>query len=186
VGQAHPRRTKPALTASAHLLPFNELDPASFERLCFWLVVKAGYERAEHYGLAGSDQGRDITAYRRVQGVSQRWYFQAKRMARPTTAVLRSEIDKISSLAAANPELAPVGVIFILSGTASGALRDNVRSYAARMHLECEFWARSELDQRVKAHPELLREFFALPPDWEILRSRFHWHLLSSSIGSLN
>ena len=167
MGQAHDRGGKPKLTASAHLLPFNELDPASFERLCFWLVVKAGYERAEHYGLAGSDQGRDVMAYRRVMGVSQRWHFQAKRMARPTVAALRTEIDKISALAAADPELASVGVVFVLSGTASAALRDSVRTYAAHAHLECEFWARSELDQLVKGHPELLREFFALPPGWD-------------------
>ena len=38
-------------------LPFGELSPLEFERLCLWLVEREGYMRPEHLGEAGSEQG---------------------------------------------------------------------------------------------------------------------------------
>ncbi len=46
-----------------HTLPFGKLSPCDFERLCLWLVEREGYERAEHLGAAGRDQGCDIVAW---------------------------------------------------------------------------------------------------------------------------
>ncbi len=64
--------TQPTITRTTHTLPFNKLAPRDFERLCLWLVereepalrLSKGYERAEHLGAAGSEQGRDIVAWR--------------------------------------------------------------------------------------------------------------------------
>jgi hypothetical protein len=55
--------TKPSITGTTHTLPFNKLSPLDFERLCLWLARREGYEHAEHLGDAGSEQGRDITAW---------------------------------------------------------------------------------------------------------------------------
>jgi len=55
---------QPQITATTHLLPFHQLSPRDFERLCLWLVEREGYERAEHLDAAGSEQGRDIVAWR--------------------------------------------------------------------------------------------------------------------------
>ena len=54
--------TQPTITRTTHTLPFDKLSPRDFERLCLWLVEREGYERAEHLGAAGSEQGRDIVA----------------------------------------------------------------------------------------------------------------------------
>jgi HJR/Mrr/RecB family endonuclease len=43
-----------------------------------WLVEREGYQRAEHLGAAGSEQGRDIVARR--EGTL--WAFQCKRVQR--------------------------------------------------------------------------------------------------------
>ena len=57
---------KPSISGTAHTLPFNKLSPLDFERLCLWLVGREGYARAEHLRLAGSEQGRDVVAWRVV------------------------------------------------------------------------------------------------------------------------
>ncbi len=67
--------SQPSLTGTTHTLPFDKLSPRDFERLCLWLVGREGYERAEHLGAAGSEQGRDIVAWRE----SQLWAFQCER-----------------------------------------------------------------------------------------------------------
>ncbi len=65
-------QSQPPITRTTHTLPFDKLSPRDFERL--WLVEREGYERAEHLGAAGSEQGRDIVAWR--EGVL--WAFQLK------------------------------------------------------------------------------------------------------------
>lgn len=54
---------KPNVTKTTHILPFGELSPLQFERLCLWLVEREGYMHAEHLGEAGSEQGRATTSH---------------------------------------------------------------------------------------------------------------------------
>ena len=68
--------SQPSITGTTHTLPFDKLSPLEFERMCLWLVEREGYERAEHLGAAGSDQGLDIVAWRG----DERWGFQCKRV----------------------------------------------------------------------------------------------------------
>jgi HJR/Mrr/RecB family endonuclease len=70
-------RSKPSITGTAHTLPFGKLSPRDFERLCLWLVEREGFDRAEHLGAAGKEQGRDVVAWRE----DQLWAFQCKRAA---------------------------------------------------------------------------------------------------------
>ena len=43
-------QSQPPITRTTHTLPFDELPPRDFERLCLWLVEREGYEHAEHLG----------------------------------------------------------------------------------------------------------------------------------------
>ena len=43
-------QSQPPITRTTHTLPFDQLSPRDFERLCLWLVEREGYERAEHLG----------------------------------------------------------------------------------------------------------------------------------------
>jgi restriction endonuclease Mrr len=70
---------KPTITKTNHPLPFAELSPLQFERLCLWLVDRQGYLRPQHLGEAGNEQGRDIIAYKATDAGEQLWYFQCKR-----------------------------------------------------------------------------------------------------------
>jgi hypothetical protein len=38
-------QSQPPITRTAHTLPFDELSPRNFERLCLWLVKREGYLR---------------------------------------------------------------------------------------------------------------------------------------------
>jgi len=57
-------QSQPPITRTTHTLPFDKLSPRDFERLFLWLVEREGYERAEHLTAAGSEQGRDVVAYK--------------------------------------------------------------------------------------------------------------------------
>jgi hypothetical protein len=61
--------SKPPITGSYHLLPFDSLSPAQFEQLCYWLIEGEGFERCQHLGAAGSEQGRLAT----IQDFEKAW-----------------------------------------------------------------------------------------------------------------
>ncbi|HKV39663.1 MAG TPA: hypothetical protein VJX67_10645 [Blastocatellia bacterium] len=41
---------KPRVTSTNHLLPFDQLSPDQFERLCLWLVHSEGYSTQRQDG----------------------------------------------------------------------------------------------------------------------------------------
>ena len=82
------------ITGTTHTLPFDKLSPRDFERLCLWLVEREGYERAEHLGAAGSEQGRDIVAWH--EGAL--WAFQCKRVQRFGPRDALAEVEKVVAL----------------------------------------------------------------------------------------
>jgi outer membrane protein assembly factor BamB len=148
------------LPGTAHVLTFDRLSPVDFERLCLWLVEREGYTRGEHLGLAGSEQGRDVIAYRPTSQGEELWYFQCKRYASINAKTLKGEVDKYLQLVEEKPYLRPTGVVFVVSCAVSAKAREEVGDYCAQHGLAHEFWALTELDMRVKRHPDLLREFF--------------------------
>ena len=154
--------SKPPLTNTVHILPFDKLSPLDFERLCLWLAEREGYVHAEHLGLAGSEQGRDVVAYKPAPGGDELWYFQCKRYASIRAKTLKDEVDKYLALVEERPELSPSGVVFVVSCVVSASTRDAVGKYCKQYGLAYEFWALTELDMRVKQYPDLLGEFFGL------------------------
>jgi len=157
---------KPSITKSNHLLPFGELSPAQFERLCLWLVEREDYLRPEHLGEAGREQGRDVIAYRATDSGEQLWYFQCKRHRSISAATLIEEVEKYNDLVIADPTKKPFGVVFVTNAALSADAREKVREFCGTHGYDCEFWARTELDLRVKKHADIVAEFFnlTLPP----------------------
>lgn len=159
--------TKPSSTKTTHILPFGELSPAQFERLCLWLVTSEGYLRAEHLGEAGNEQGRDVIAYRPAQNGEQLWYFQCKRYKSVGATTLTDEVEKYNALTKTDSSKKPFGIVFVTNATLSAGARERVRKFCSRHGYKSEFWARTELDQLVKRHPEIVEEFFNLPSSGE-------------------
>src|SRR5260370_812284 len=116
---------KPRVTGTRHHLPFGELSPLQFERLCLWLAEREGYLRPEHYGEAGGDEGRDVVAYK-DGGL---WYFQCKRYKEISAQTLLVEVDKIAGLARKDPTLRPVGIVFVTNASVTARARDTVSKH---------------------------------------------------------
>ena len=145
---------RPTITKTTHPLPFERLSPADFERLCLWLVRREGYENALHFGAKGSDHGRDVIAYRNGKRVA----FQCKLVGRFVPAEAEKELAKILELPS---ELRPQDVIFLVTTAVTAETRDRAGA-AWGDRGACDFWAGTELDERVKRCPDILNEFFAL------------------------
>jgi tetratricopeptide (TPR) repeat protein len=145
-------KTKPPVTGTAHTLPFDKLSPRDFERLCLWLVEREGYERAEHLGATGSEQGRDIVAWRE----GKLWAFQCKSVQRFGPKDVLAEINKVMGLP---DDLRPAALVFLATCDVSARTRQKARERCGE-GMECHFWAGTELDAMVKHHPDIVEEFF--------------------------
>ena len=145
--------SKPIWTGSSHQLAFDKLSPREFERLCLWLVVREGFERAAHFGAAGSDEGQDVVAYSN----GDRWVFQAKNVRKFGPKDARRELEKVLAL-----QSLPACIVFVVACDVAQKARNQAQALCSG-RLRCEFWASTELDERVKRHSDILREFFHLP-----------------------
>ena len=82
---------KPKQTGTEHPLPFGNLSPEDFERLCLWLLPKEGFKDVQHIGAAGSDEGCDLFATKD----GHRWVCQCKRVKQVGPKAVEEEIEKI-------------------------------------------------------------------------------------------
>jgi formylglycine-generating enzyme required for sulfatase activity len=146
--------TKPAITGTT--LPFDKLSPDQFERLCLRLVLAEGYERAQHLGASGSEQVRDFTAWRE----GQRWAFQCKKVTTFGPRDALQEVQKVASLPEAER---PVGLIFLVTCDVSARTRWAALDRCDQEGLACDFWAGTELDEKVQRHPDVVQRFFIRP-----------------------
>ena len=96
-------QSKPTITSTQHILPFERLSPVDFERMCLWLVEREGYKRARHLCLGGSEQGRDVVAYKPTPQGDELWYFQCKRYKSIGVATLKKEVDSLPRPACTGP-----------------------------------------------------------------------------------
>jgi hypothetical protein len=137
------------MTRSAHILPFDRLSPADFERLCLWLVGREGYTRVEHVGLSGNDRGLDLLAWRKGRRIG----FQCKRCLRFGPAEASAAVTKVLS-----SQWSPDEIILIVACSVSAATRESARVQAGPTH--CQIWGISELDELVNRHPDIIAHFF--------------------------
>jgi hypothetical protein len=133
------------------------LSPRGFERLILAYLLREGYTKAQHYGSGGPERGRDITALRN----GDLWYVQCKRVKTCGAKVFLTEIEKIVALGETDPAFKPKGILFAVSCDASALARDTTTQRCAELGMDCEIWARSDLDARIKRHPDIVAEFFS-------------------------
>jgi hypothetical protein len=184
--------TKPLVTGTTHPLPFLQLGGSAFERLCLWLVVREGYEAAEHLGALGSEQGRDLIAWREERRIA----FQCKCVKAFGGADARKEVAKVLEL----PEdRLPAEMIFIVTCLVPADARDKAREELQTHDIGCQFWAATELDEKVKRYPDMMEEFFDIQPserwkrpdrtledlyyDAKTIRRELRWNGLSTYYG---
>ncbi len=129
-------------------IPFDHMEPGEFERLCLALIRRAVDENAEHLGASGSDGGYDV----RVRANGKISCFQCKRVKTFGLSLAKIEIDKIQGGAEAPDE-----ITFLVSSDVPKRTRDQAEDYA---NVPCTFWARSELEDRLWQHPDIVERFF--------------------------
>jgi len=110
-------------------LPFGDLSPLEFERMCLWLVQREGYLRPQHPGEAGGEQGRDVIAYKPTDAGEELWYFQCKRYKRINAKTLKKEVDQYNALVEVDPTRRPAGIVFVTNAVVSARVRDEVAAY---------------------------------------------------------
>lgn len=152
----HTLTSRPAITRTTHVLPFDRLSPRDFERLCLAVLPHEDFNDPEHYGAAGGEQGRDIVAHRK----SKLWYIQCKRVKECGPQLLLDEVDKVRGLMLHDAALRPDGMLFIASCDVSATARDRVRKQCDKLGMACEIWGGTDLDTRVQRYPEILATFF--------------------------
>lgn len=140
------------MTATHHSLHFEDLSPPDFERLCFWLARREGYEELELLGPSGSEDGCDLRAFRD----GRRVVFQCKRREKLGPTEAEAAARKIMSLPSGER---PQELVLVAAARLSKTTRNRVRQVAGP-GVTCRFWGRDELDEAVKAKPALLWEFF--------------------------
>ena len=151
--------SKPAITRTTHTLPLQRLEPPDFERLCQALLPREGFDSPQHYGAAGSDQGRDIVARRG----GELWYVQCKQVKECGPKILLADVEKVRGLMERDPDLRPAGMLLLVSCDVSATTRDQVGRRCAELGLKCEIWARTDLDSRLLPHPDIVEKFFHWP-----------------------
>jgi hypothetical protein len=103
-------------------------------------------------GAAGSEQGRDVVAWRE----GRRWVFQCKRVQSFGPRDALAEIEKVL---APPKDQQPVDLLFIVTCDVSANTRQQARERCAG-EIGCHFWAGTELDALVKRYPDIMGEFF--------------------------
>jgi hypothetical protein len=141
---------KPSILEGDQKLPIDKLPPNEFERLCYWLVKREGFKSVEHLEYKNKG-GLDIIA----EKDGRSWAFQCKRVQRFSLYDAKMEIDKLSK------EDIPDVFVFIVACSVSYYTWKKV--HREFPDFEIDFWTRSELDEMVERHPDLIAEFFQFP-----------------------
>ena len=144
---------KPEITGGDTILPFDKLSPSEFERLCYWLIKREGFQSVEHPEAGAKKQGRDITATKD----DKTWGFQCKRVQRFGPYEANKEIAKLL-----DGEI-PGVLVFVVACTITFHTSKKIREEYPQ--LEIDFWTRTILDEMVKSHADIMAEFFLIQPE---------------------
>ena len=153
------------LTRTYNDLPFEYLAPGKFEELCLALVRRDVDPDAQHLGAAGSDEGYDVRATVDGKVVC----YQCKRYQTFQLSHAKKAID--AAFAGKEP---PDEMVFVLPRVVRLELRRQIEDTTCPV--PCSFWARTELQDRLWEHADLVERFFGNirsrtpAPHWTIPR----------------
>lgn len=139
------------------VLPFNNLSPNDFERLCLRLIQLEGYSRSE---LIRNDSLAGIAAYKTTGNAPELWYFSCKQQVNIDARTFQREVVKCDDLFKKDLKQRPRGIFFIASSAVSASVIDAVGKTCRELGYAYNFWGRDELNTRVRRHPALVEEYF--------------------------
>lgn len=94
------------VTRTINQLHFEDLDPIRFEELILSMVYRMRrWEKLDHFGKKGSDDGIDIRAVEQLENEKTNvYYFQCKRYQKLTNAIIKKIVDDYLSKNALIPQ----------------------------------------------------------------------------------
>lgn len=83
------------VTRTINQLHFEDLDPIRFEELILSMVYRMRrWDKLDHFGKKGSDDGIDIRAVEQLEnGKNNIYYFQCKRYKKITNTIIKNIVD---------------------------------------------------------------------------------------------
>lgn len=154
------REHRPPVQTKAQILPFGELDPLDFERLCVVLASEDGDpEVCRLYGTPGQAQD-GIDVFARLTNGRYATY-QCKRYRK----VRVSDIDAaVHAFDAGEWKIRSERFVFCTSQRAVATeLTASIEQHAARLKgdaIDLEVWDAEELSRRLKSRPKVVLDFF--------------------------
>jgi restriction endonuclease/calcineurin-like phosphoesterase family protein len=146
------------------MLEWSKLNSSDFERLCFKLVSKEGFENVKLYAGSG-DRARDIVAeyFADVGGSTEVFKFmiQCKRIiSRKTLGI--SDISSLKNWMDSNHGFQRA--LIITSADVSPDTRDWLDGINMKNNYKIDIWDKTELEKRITKHHPLLNEYFGIMP----------------------
>jgi hypothetical protein len=157
--------TKP--TRTTNRLHFSDLDPLRFEELSYEIVRRYHkWERINHDGRCGSDEGGDIRATRMTErGVLEYWSIQCKRyqrfLAKDARKVVEDAVAKGSE---------QIDVLLVIVGCGvSLSVRRILENKAAENSIEKAYvWDATELEAKLSSeYCDIYQKFFGIESESE-------------------
>ena len=153
-------RIRPPIVGSPTELPFRDLSPTRFERLCQDIAKTQGFTQVRRYGKPGQAQhGID---FRGVASDGRRFEFQSKQVA----GISATELEEIVARFADGP-LATAADTFVVCMSVEGNERQFQDAFARlqKEHLfEIDIWDATELTHRLRGDRSLVQTYFG--PGW--------------------
>lgn len=139
------------------VLPFFELAPREFERLCYWIISlkPSKWKDVQWLGAAGGEKGKDILAKNAES--DKYWVIQCKRVKQYGPKAFKTEFKKIY------PEIQKLnaeGYLLYLARPASDNLRKVMSQESKNKGVIIQVYDKAKIDLIVKQNPFLLKEFF--------------------------
>lgn len=150
------------VTKTVNQLHFEDLDPIRFEELILSMVYRMRrWEKLDHFGKKGSDDGIDIRAVEVLEnGKENIYYFQCKRYKR----ILNSEIKDIIEDYLAKNNFIPQFYILVVSCPVSKKQIDYFESYCNKKGFNTvTVWTSSVIEAKLYSeYHDLLFAYFGV------------------------
>jgi hypothetical protein len=149
-------------TRTTNRIHFSDLHDRRFEDLSMQIVYRLHkWEKIDHDGRAGSDDGVDIRAIERLpDGSSRDWFVQCRLYKKVATAELKKAVNDALAKAERSPEV----LLIIVGCDVSRKARCSYEEYAIKKGvIKPLLWQASNLETKLYTdHHDLLFAFFGI------------------------
>lgn len=150
------------VTRTINQLHFEDIDPIRFEELILSMIYRMRrWDKLDHFGKKGSDDGIDIRAVEQLEnGKNNTYYFQCKRYQKITNAVLKKIVDDYLVKNSSIPQF----YVLVVSCAVSKKQSDYFEKYCEEKGFNTvSIWTSSIIEAKLYAeYQDLLFAYFGI------------------------